>query len=195
MWTPDLDVRDACGRTWAQRAILRKHSKMLRAALSAAKYEPGFVEATNMWGQTALYTAAEEGSAEDVAALLAAGANPNAADCTGCTPLHILVISRSGAGGSPLRRLEVLLSASGIELDAGFQGKTPLQWLEHGQCDRADPMAAVMRKMLVARKKATDRGDDCCVICTDDLFSEAFVEIQTMIPCGHQYHWTCYKEW
>lgn len=72
------------------------------------------------WGRAAAHYAAAGGDAERLRMLLAAGADPGAADGSGWTPLHFAAQARS-----PLA-IEILL-ATGAAVDAAdWHGNTPL---------------------------------------------------------------------
>ena len=64
----------------------------LSRVLEALARDPSLAHAANDLGDTALHQAAEHGHIDVVDALLAAGANPNAARSNGTRPLHVALI-------------------------------------------------------------------------------------------------------
>jgi|GEM_PF-751378 hypothetical protein len=74
-------------------------------------------------GRTLLHTSAFAGRADCTNALLDAGANPNAADCGGYTPLHLATLC-----GAPDDQSQIaILVRAGADLEARLNGKNDSQ--------------------------------------------------------------------
>jgi serine/threonine-protein phosphatase 6 regulatory ankyrin repeat subunit B len=96
------------GRTPLMIATAIGHLQIVQALLSA----PGIdIDAKDQFGQTALIIAATKGNDEAARALINKGANVNAANNNGWTPLM------SAAQHGHLTTIQILLSAKGIDID------------------------------------------------------------------------------
>ena len=83
---------------------------------------PTAIEVAAEDGQTPLFRACAERCVDVVSALLAAGANPNLADRSGCTPLH----ASCGRSHGAIQCVQLLLE-HGADAGALYNNETPLE--------------------------------------------------------------------
>ncbi len=107
----------ACGDRY------RVHNRIMAGAdLSATDHRPALA------GRTALHHAAQRGDAAMAALLLDAGADPNATDTEGNTPLHLLAGAPPSAESVDLAKSLLAYGADATRTNA--RGRTPVRVLE-----------------------------------------------------------------
>ena len=122
----EADAEPDC-RDWNSREFFKVASAVDAVRCLAAGAD---VEDSN-GGLTPLMQAAEQGSAETVNALLAAGANVGASSALGSTALHF------AAGSGSAEKITALISA-GADIEAGggiLIERTPLHWAADGNAE------------------------------------------------------------
>lgn len=101
----------------------RVRDRVTRGAdLAATDHRPAFA------GRSALHHAAQRGDAAILALLLDAGANANAADAAGNTPLHLLAAAQPGMASVDMAKR--LLAYGADATLANAQGRTPAMELD-----------------------------------------------------------------
>lgn len=122
------DVHDRCplGRTALHQAAVDGDAPRVRELLVRDEADPNVrvrskEETSSEWGDRPLHFASREGHAQVVRLLLAHGADVNAANDRGVTPMH-----RATQVGGPV--FEVLLGAGADVRTADERGRTPLHW-------------------------------------------------------------------
>ena len=150
----DANAAQADGLTALHWAAMNNQKEIVDLLLYAgATVKP----LTRVGAYTPLHLASRAGNAEIAAALIAAGANPNAWTSTGVTPLHFAAQANSDA------TIRVLVE-QGAELNAPdrFQGRTPLHFAAARDATRAisallelgaDPSVTTELKDYTARAK------------------------------------------
>ena len=153
-------ITDASTRSEASREVLALIDRLLPDGRDVNHRDPG------RGGETALTVRAEAGDARDVRALLAMGADPNAASDTAWTPMH---------GAAECGSVEVidLLASAGADVNAvARSGKTPLDIAR--QYERPAAMEALVDRGAVYGVYADDDKDDDAVeaVAEDDGVGE-----------------------
>jgi ankyrin repeat protein len=121
------------------------------ALLAAVRADPRVVGWRDSLGYTPLHWAAAVDDAAAVRLLLDAGADPNARDLRGRTPLHIAAMSRIDSGDVLIKTL----LARGAAADAtDARGTTPLQFTQTSE--RADLARALVAAGASGPAKATE---------------------------------------
>lgn len=146
-------LRDDCGRV---KALLKEDAGLAQATATNARYEPGITH----WiytGDTALHVAAAGHRVEIVKTLLAAGADPSAAqNHRRSQPLHYAadghVTSDSWNPRQQVRTIELLLKAGGDLQARDKNGATPLHRAVRTRC------ASAVQCLLDAGSNATLRN-------------------------------------
>jgi ankyrin repeat protein len=118
------DVNHAPTRwhSWIWKSCTGNHGKRDDPAYVAALIGAGADVHARVFGKTALHFTAKAGFVGSTAALLAAGANPNAVDGDGLTPLWHLLQSGARADRATIARL--LLDAGADPSVADAKGRT-----------------------------------------------------------------------
>jgi ankyrin repeat protein len=125
----DARQRDAIGRTALHRAVDCGDVQQVRKLLASGENVNTVVrsneQASPDWGQTPLHFAARDGNADIAGLLIQAGADVNAQDDRGVTPLH-------RANENP--QMIALLCDAGAKVNmADATGRTPLHWAARAQ--------------------------------------------------------------
>ncbi len=122
---PSGHALDAATVTGALAEFLRNgHAALLAYARDRLTREPQLT-AERWAGRTLLHEAAARGNLEFVGLLLQLGADPNALDAGGHTPLHALANERTTPGGEEIVHALIHGGAS-VDLDLGVKRATPL---------------------------------------------------------------------
>lgn len=107
-------------------------------------------------GRTALHHAVQHADASMVEYLLAAGANPNAADAQGDTPLHLLAMRARSA--SEIAIGQALLAAGADGRLRNARGKTPLGELLSFVWESIDPLRISPMPLAILLDEAEAKG-------------------------------------
>lgn len=126
-----------------------------RAALAAfVRAEPGVVGWRDSLGYTPLHWAAATSDDGEVRLLLGAGADPNARNHRGQTPLHVAAMSQIRCGDALMKSL----IAGGADVNAADEGGvTPLEFAQ--RMDRSDLSQTLLAAGAAAPQGAPDAPD------------------------------------